>query len=215
MPIQERGLLFRIEQLEEHQRGLALDMAEMKRELQSALSQLHQQFDQRSAHTPAEVVNVPPELVSCHQESQQEPIGRIRRNRRRIGGTSCKEESQQQPTQLQSHEYQLVFDRSGSRAVLMEALEKAQERLIIVCPWLSRNSIDADLMQKFRDCLNRNCRIEIGWGYLSERGKTGKGFGNSALKNLRQMEQDYPGQQGKRTLSIRQVQSQQAQVKLH
>ncbi len=172
MSNQERGLLFRIEQLEENQRVLSLNLGEMKRQLQDALSQLHRQFDEISAPpaAPVEVVNGPPESVSCSNEIQP------------------------QPTQVQSHEYQLVFDRSGSRAVLIEALEKAQKRLIIVCPWLSRNSIDADLMQKFRDCLNRNCRIDIGWGYLSGRGKTGKGWGNSALENLRQLEQDCPKQ---------------------
>jgi len=172
MSNQEReSFVFRIEQLEENQRVLALDMAEMKRQLQDALSQLHQQFDERSVPTaPVVVVNEPTEDVSY------------------------KDELHQQPTQVQSYEYQLVFDRSGSRAVLIEALLKAQTRLIIVCPWLSRNSIDPDLMQKFRDCLNRNCHIDIGWGYLSGRGKTGIAWGNSAIKDLKQLERDYPKQ---------------------
>ena len=171
---QESGLVFRIEQLEQNQQVLALDMAEMKRQLQSALSQLHQQFDESSAPptAPVVVVNESIEESSCVDEPQP----------------------QQQPPQTQSYKYQLVFDRSGSRAVLMSALEKAQKRLIIVCPWLSRNSIDADLMQKFRDCLNRNCRIDIGWGYLSKRNKNGKAWGNSAIRDLRQLEQDYPEQ---------------------
>ena len=86
---------------------------------------------------------------------------------------SCVEEIQQQPIPVQPEEYQLVFERSGSRAVLIEALKQAQERLIIVCLWLNRNSIDANLMQKFRDCLNHNCRIDIGWGHLSDRSRLG------------------------------------------
>lgn len=95
-----------------------------------------------------------------------------------------------QPIHVQSYEYQLVFDRSESRSVLREALRESQERLIIVCPWLNRSSIDADLLQQFRDCLNRNCRIDIGWGYLSERSRLGVGWRYNALRDLRQKYQN-------------------------
>ena len=87
---------------------------------------------------------------------------------------------------------ELVFDRSGSREVLIEALETAEERLIIVCPWLNCNSINDDLLQKMRDCLNRNCKIDIGWGYLGDRKKIGKGWRYNALGDLQQLEQEYP-----------------------
>ncbi len=146
MSDQERArelLVLKIEQLEQNQQVLVRYMAEMKRQLnglsdqfnnrlepqqlnslQNALTQLHQQFDRRSAppEVPMEVVNLLPEVAASVDEM---PL---------------------QPTQVKSYETQLVFDRSGSRAVLLEALEKAQTRLIIVCPWLSRNSINADLM---------------------------------------------------------------------
>jgi len=186
------SLVFRVEQWEQNQQVMVRYMAEMKHQLaslsdqfnnrperkqlnslQDALSQLQRQFEQLSAPTdaPVKVVNLRPEVATVVDEIQP------------------------QSTQVQSYEYQLVFDRSGSRAVLISALLKAQSRLIIVCPWLSRNSIDADLMQKFRDCLNRNCRIDIGWGsFRREQGKTGLRWGNSALQNLRQLEQDYPEQ---------------------
>ena len=155
MPNTERdreSLVFRIEESERRLDDLSEQFnnrPERKQlaELKDALAQLYRQLHDRSDLPAAqvEVVNVPPESVSCFDEIQQQPI------------------------QMQSYQYQLVFNRSGSRAVLMEALLKAQQRLIIVCPWLNRNSIDADLMQKFRDCLNRNCRIDIGWGHLSDR----------------------------------------------
>ncbi|MEB3279629.1 MAG: pentapeptide repeat-containing protein [Lyngbya sp.] len=87
---------------------------------------------------------------------------------------------------------ELVFDRSGSRSVLLEALETAEERLIIVCPWLNCNSINDNLLQKMRDCLNRNCQIDIGWGYLGDRSKIGKGWRYNALGDLQQLEQEYP-----------------------
>jgi len=185
------SLAFRIEQVEQNQQIMAEHIAQMKcqldnlsqqvnnqpklqqnNRLQDSLRQLNQQYKERQtlAAAPVEVVNLPTQDVSCSDSSQP------------------------QPTQVQSYENQLVFDRPGSRAVLMEALDKVKKRLIIVCPWLSRNSIDANLLQKFRDCLNRNCRIDIGWGYLSGRGKTGKGWGNNAIRDLKQLEQDYPEQ---------------------
>ncbi|MGB3193233.1 MAG: phospholipase D-like domain-containing protein, partial [Limnoraphis sp.] len=87
---------------------------------------------------------------------------------------------------------ELVFDRSGSREVLIEALETAEERLIIVCPWLNCNSINENLLEKMRDCLNRNCKVDIGWGYLGDCKKIGKGWRYNALGDLQQLEQEYP-----------------------
>lgn len=200
MSDQERkSLVATITQLQQHQQVLAKYMAGIKRRLddlteqfhnrpeiqqisslQDSLDQLHRQLDERSAppEAPVDVANLQTEVVACVDEIQQQPI------------------------QVQSSDYQLVFDRSGSRAVLMEALDKAQDRLIIVSPWLNRNSIDADLLQKFKDCLNRNCCIHIGWGHLSDaaggglpvrdRGRLGKGWRYNALKDLRQLERDYP-----------------------
>ncbi|WP_293131916.1 pentapeptide repeat-containing protein [Microcoleus sp. bin38.metabat.b11b12b14.051] len=91
-------------------------------------------------------------------------------------------------------QYQLVCDRPNSRAVLVEALSVARERLIIVCPWLNCNSINDELLQKFRDCLNRGCAIDIGWGYLGDRQKIGKGWRYNALADLQELASEYPGQ---------------------
>lgn len=135
--------------------------------LQDALAQEHQQLGERSASS-----EVPVEVTQTEVTDWVEKIP--------------------QPIHAQLDEYQLVFDRFESRSVLREALCESKERLIIVCPWLNRNSIDADLLQQFRDCLNRNCRIDIGWGYLSERSRLGIGWRYNALKDLRQLEQDYP-----------------------
>jgi uncharacterized protein YjbI with pentapeptide repeats len=91
-------------------------------------------------------------------------------------------------------QYQLVFDRSHSRAVLMEALSVAQERVIIVCPWLNCNSINDELLQKFRDCLHRGCLIDIGYGYLGDRQNIGKGWRYNALADLQELANEYPEQ---------------------
>ena len=173
MSDQERdSLVSSIEQLQQHQKVLAKHITGMKRRLDD----LSEQFKNRPELQ--QITSLQDALAQVHRQID-EPEAPV-------------DESQQQPIQVQPYNYHLVFDRSGSRAVLMEALEKAQERLIIVSPWLNRNSIDADLLQKFRDCLNRNCRMDIGWGHLSDRRRLGKGWRYDALKDLRQLEQDYP-----------------------
>ncbi|NES69881.1 MAG: hypothetical protein F6K24_34040, partial [Okeania sp. SIO2D1] len=86
-----------------------------------------------------------------------------------------------------------MFDRTDSHNLLIEALETVKKRLIIVCPWLNCNSIDEHLLQKFKDCLNRNCQIDIGWGYLGDRLNIGKGWKYNALGDLQELEESYPG----------------------
>ena len=107
------SLVSSIEKLQEHQKVLAKYMAGMKRRLddlseqfnnrpelqqlislQDALAQLHRQLDERSPPSEAlEVANQKTEVAAWVGELPQQPI------------------------QVQSYDYQLVFDRSGSRAV--------------------------------------------------------------------------------------------------
>lgn len=68
---------------------------------------------------------------------------------------------------IQNQNYQLVFDRPGIKALLEEAIEKAQERLILVSPWLSR-AVVKDLMPQFEALLARNVKLDIGWGHLRD-----------------------------------------------
>ncbi len=84
-----------------------------------------------------------------------------------------------------------MFDRSGSRGVLIEALETVESRLIIVCPWLNCNGIDESLLDKIKACLDRGCQIDIGWGYLGDRWNFGKGWKYNALGDLQDLEEIY------------------------
>lgn len=108
-------------------------------------------------------------------------------------------ELQQQRNAVEDNK--LVIGRDGSRAVLMEALERTQSRLIIICPWLSNSGIKDEVLRKFRDILEeRNSCIDIGWGYRQdwEEGTMGDyshptlGWKYSALPKLRELEQKYP-----------------------
>ncbi|MCT7948677.1 tetratricopeptide repeat protein [Ancylothrix sp. C2] len=67
-----------------------------------------------------------------------------------------------------SEEVKLIFDRPNIRAVLDEALENAQEKLILVSPWLNQTGIDSKLLTKFEAFLQRNGKIDLGWGNLQD-----------------------------------------------
>jgi tetratricopeptide (TPR) repeat protein len=85
----------------------------------------------------------------------------------------------EQPIQSNS-EYELVFNLksahphskaeplSSSRALLEDALEKAQSRVIIVFPYPDRTLLDADLISKFKAFLDRKGCLDLGWGHLGD-----------------------------------------------
>ncbi len=64
---------------------------------------------------------------------------------------------------IEPYDYDLVFDRSESRATLMQALKQAQHRLILVCPWIGYGT-DERVIPKLEKLLQRNVCIDIGWG---------------------------------------------------
>jgi PLD-like domain len=69
------------------------------------------------------------------------------------------------PTNCQ---YDLIYGRAESRQVFLEALQQSQERLILVCPWLTNYAINADVRELMRAALDRGVSIEIGWGHLKD-----------------------------------------------
>jgi len=71
-------------------------------------------------------------------------------------------------TNVKPYDYQLIIDRSGSRDVFLEAIEKTEHRLILVCPWFKRYGIDDKVLAAFKALLDKGGRVDIGWGYLSD-----------------------------------------------
>jgi tetratricopeptide (TPR) repeat protein len=69
---------------------------------------------------------------------------------------------------IKAHQYELVFDRPSIRAQLFEAIDTAQHRLILVCPWVSRAGLDGTLLQKLEGLLQQGVQVEIGWGHLRD-----------------------------------------------
>ncbi len=69
---------------------------------------------------------------------------------------------------IKPYEYRLAIDRPGSRAVFMEALALAQERLILVCPWPNIYGVNSEVIQKLEELLKRQVRVAVGWGHLKD-----------------------------------------------
>lgn len=126
--------------------------------------------------------------------------------------------------QLQATEapaYELVFDVKGSqpkhgeattgysRSLLEQALDTAQARLIVVYPYPSAQTFDAALIQKFKEFLDRNGCLDLGWGHLGDMSQghtprsidrrrsldpSKKGFLHKTLNQLTQLKRQYPAQ---------------------
>ncbi|PSB26536.1 tetratricopeptide repeat protein [Stenomitos frigidus] len=124
---------------------------------------------------------------------------------------------QLQPTEAPA--YELVFDVKGSqrqedatgysRVLLEQALDKAQARLIVVYPYPNAQTLDAELIQKFREFLDRNGCLDFGWGHLGDMSQghtprsidrrrsldpTKKSFLHKTLHQLTQLKRQYPAQ---------------------
>lgn len=65
-------------------------------------------------------------------------------------------------------EYQLVFDRQGSRNILLEALKNGQEHIILVCPWITYHGANDEVIELCKKFLEQGGKLEIGWGHLSD-----------------------------------------------
>ena len=66
------------------------------------------------------------------------------------------------------YNYNLVYGREESRQVFLDALQQSQERLILVCPWLTNYAIDLDVRDLIINALERGVSIGIGWGHLKD-----------------------------------------------
>jgi PLD-like domain len=64
--------------------------------------------------------------------------------------------------------YDPVVGREQSRQLFLDALVRSQERLILVCPWLTNYAIDGDVRCLIMAALTRGVSIDIGWGHLKD-----------------------------------------------
>lgn len=104
---------------------------------------------------------------------------------------------------------ELLSEVSGDhRAMLEDVLDRAQERIIIVSPYPTPDTIDPSLLEKFETVLQRGCQIDIGWGHLVDADQmqtprclhqpalnaAEKGFLQDLLRQLSHMKQRYANQ---------------------
>jgi phosphatidylserine/phosphatidylglycerophosphate/cardiolipin synthase-like enzyme len=66
------------------------------------------------------------------------------------------------------YSHDLVCDREKSRQIFLEALSQSEQRLILVCPWLTEYAINLDVQASIRAALDRGVLIDIGWGNLKD-----------------------------------------------
>lgn len=102
------------------------------------------------------------------------------------------------------YRYELVYDRSGSRKKLIQALQESEKQLVLVCPWLAYYSLDNEVIQLLKKSLEREVKIHIGWGHLNDVDKFGGDLGlirqklqslenglYTALSSLENLEKEY------------------------
>lgn len=153
-------------------------VVEAKTQLENTLSEAKSQLETRIAQLE-EFVNPMreniPQLQKTLQKIETEEIASIQRTLAQLQADLEKSsasiltaEINQLLKTLQPYEYELIFQRQRIREVLEKALLSARERLIIVCPWLSRASLDNNLLEKLEAFLQRNGCIDIGWGLLKD-----------------------------------------------
>jgi phosphatidylserine/phosphatidylglycerophosphate/cardiolipin synthase-like enzyme len=95
---------------------------------------------------------------------------------------------------IHPYEYELIYDRTGSRSVLTEALKTAQQQLILVCPWPTTAGMTNSVFSQLEYLLEKGVCVKIGWGRLDDlpQGKTDRNFWYGALPQLRQLQRNYP-----------------------
>ena len=77
-------------------------------------------------------------------------------------------ETKQILNQIEPHRYELIYGRPKIRDKLRESLRKANQRLIMVCPWVSQCAVDSYIQYDIQETLHKNKEVEIhiGWGNL-------------------------------------------------
>ncbi|MCM1982986.1 phospholipase D-like domain-containing protein [Lyngbya confervoides] len=115
------------------------------------------------------------EELRRHQKSMTESLHQLNRDQ-----VELRQENQKQfedhlqainvllRQSLPTTKTELIYDRQASRAALIEALQRAEDRLILVCPWIAKWGFNDELMHLLRQALQRQVRIDVGWRKLSD-----------------------------------------------
>ncbi|MGB3493065.1 MAG: tetratricopeptide repeat protein [Elainellaceae cyanobacterium] len=155
--------------------GLRQDLQTVRQRLQALpdVPQLRSQLEESFTH---EIRSINHQLRTLHNSpSMQARIEEVLKG-------ELTTVYQQMSAQLSSSPYDLVFDLSashpfgeeykaiaGSRLVLEEALEKSQNRVILIWPWSNYTTLDHSLLTQMEGYLRQKKMLEVGWCHLSDR----------------------------------------------
>jgi tetratricopeptide (TPR) repeat protein len=145
-------------------------LEQQHKQLRTQVNQLPQTLDvvalQRQLHDLAETMTLPDSNTNSFQARIKEILHR-----------EFQDVNQRLQVPTAPH-YEFIFDlnadmtdsdaTSGSRAVLEEALEKTQKRLILILPWSSQCGLDATLMHKLETFLQSNKQLDLGWCHQAD-----------------------------------------------
>ncbi|NJR40682.1 MAG: tetratricopeptide repeat protein, partial [Leptolyngbyaceae cyanobacterium CSU_1_4] len=173
-------------------RGLATDYLNNLRSQLSTIQEFTEHLARQQKQLREQVSHLPQTLdVVAIQGQLQELSGRIPLPESSLEFKARIQEVLEQEMQLINQQlqalphqpqYELLFDLNGnqpdpdeqgilagSRAVLEEALERTQHRLILICPWAGQNDLDESLLSQLEAFLSQGKQLDIGWCQFSDR----------------------------------------------
>lgn len=173
-------------------RGLAADYLNNLRSQLSTIQEFTEHLAHQQKQLRQQVSQLPQALdVVAIQGQLQELSGRIPPPESSLEFKARIQEVLEQEMQLINQQlqalpnqpqYELLFDLNGNlpnsdergvltggRAVLDEALERTQHRLILIWPWAGQSDLDDTLLDKLEAFLNQGKHLDIGWCQLTDR----------------------------------------------
>ncbi|MBW4514863.1 MAG: tetratricopeptide repeat protein [Timaviella obliquedivisa GSE-PSE-MK23-08B] len=173
-------------------RGMAADYLNNLRSQLSTIQEFTEHLARQQKQLREQVSQLPQTLdVVAIQGQLQELSGRIPPPESSLEFKARIQEVLEQEMQLINQQlqalpsqpqYELLFDLNGdqpdpdeqgilagSRAVLDEALERTQQRLILIFPWAGQSDLDETLLTKLEVFLSQGKQLDIGWCQLSDR----------------------------------------------
>jgi len=172
--------------------GLASDYLNNLRSQLSAIQEFTEHLARQQKQLRQQVSQLPQALdVVAIQGQLQELSGRIPLPESSLEFKARIQEVLEQEMQLINQQlqtlpnqpqYELLFDLNGhqpdpdeqgvlagSRAVLDEALERTEHRLILIWPWAGQSHLDDALLSKLESFLSQGKQLDIGWCQLTDR----------------------------------------------
>ena len=178
-----------IADLKNKQFSLEIALGTLGEEINSLNEQFSNRPELKQIETLAEIILALRQTIEALPTGQNSPISQQIQPQTEAqletNESSLVEEINQQLQTLQTpYEYELVMQPNPHQTVLEEALQTAQNRLIIASPWMRQQPIANDILEKFRSFLNRSISLQIGWPNSEP---------NFTLQQFQELAKEFPG----------------------